>query len=361
MPSCALIYCNTRYGTTTGPNCGLFSFPKLNRQEREKWVKFVQSERGEKKWLPSAASKLCSKHFKKDDIYRGKTGRLMLKKGAVPYSREVESANITRKVCPSCHATLPDSFQATQSRHKQVRSIIAKVYHFLEREYEQLKSLHPETDWSPLSRVRQRAAVATGVSEPDVLHILSEESDRLVAEKKPPNKRARNAHESSSDDDYDDDDDDGTSNDDDDSDKQTEDLMEESSVYIGNVKSEANPLQETEPETLIIKKEPKTITNDSVPEKVCTKRERPNKPKMQDINGSKTNSSAVEACRDDIVRRDKQTTISQPAPHVHTQQITKEVSSSTRSSTVDNMETSSEDPLMLLTEQISIIQEEGIS
>ncbi|XP_047039510.1 uncharacterized protein LOC124644283 isoform X3 [Helicoverpa zea] len=327
MPSCALIYCNTRYGTTTGPNCGLFSFPKLNRQEREKWVKFVQSERGEKKWLPSAASKLCSKHFKKDDIYRGKTGRLMLKKGAVPYSREVESANITRKVCPSCHATLPDSFQATQSRHKQVRSIIAKVYHFLEREYEQLKSLHPETDWSPLSRVRQRAAVATGVSEPDVLHILSEESDRLVAEKKPPNKRARNAHESSSDDDYDDDDDDGTSNDDDDSDKQTEDLMEESSVYIGNVKSEANPLQETEPETLIIKKEPKTITNDSVPEKVCTKRERPNKPKMQDIN----------------------------------RQITKEVSSSTRSSTVDNMETSSEDPLMLLTEQISIIQEEGIS
>ncbi|XP_063899216.1 uncharacterized protein LOC110380703 isoform X3 [Helicoverpa armigera] len=334
MPSCALIYCNTRYGTTTGPNCGLFSFPKLNRQEREKWVKFVQSERGEKKWLPSAASKLCSKHFKKDDIYRGKTGRLMLKKGAVPYSRVIESANKTRQVCPSCHATLPDSFQATQSRHKQVRSIIAMVYHFLEREYEQLKSLHPETDWSPLSRVRQRAAVATGVSEPDVRDILSEEADR---QKKPPNKRARTAHESSSDDDYDDDDD-GTSNDDDDSDKQTEDLMEESSVYIGNVKSEPNPLQETEPETLINKKEPKTITNDSVPEKECKKRERPNKPEIQDINGSKTNSSAVEACSDDIVRRDKQTTISQPAPHVHTQ-----------------------DPLMLLTEQISIIQEEGIS
>ncbi|PZC73297.1 hypothetical protein B5X24_HaOG209687, partial [Helicoverpa armigera] len=94
---------------------------------------------------------------------------------------------------------------------------------------------------------------------------------------------------------------------------------EESSVYIGNVKSEPNPLQDFEPETLIVKKEPKAITNDSVPEKDCKKQERPNKQEIQDINGSKTNSSAVEACRDDIVRRDKQTTISQPAPHVHTQ------------------------------------------
>ncbi|PZC71392.1 hypothetical protein B5X24_HaOG213498 [Helicoverpa armigera] len=279
MPSCALIYCNTRYGTTTGPNCGLFSFPKLNRQEREKWVKFVQSERGEKKWLPSAASKLCSKHFKKDDIYRGKTGRLMLKKGAVPYSREIESANKTRQVCPSCHATLPDSFQATQSRHEQIKSIIAKVYHFLEREYEQLKSLHPETDWSPLSRVRQRAAVATGVSEPDVRDILSEESVGLLVEQKTPNKRARKITTEESSSDNDDDDDDRTSNDDDDSDKQTEDALK---------------LQDFGPETLTTSLKPEAIANNSV------------------------NSSAVEVCSDDIVRRDKQTTISQPAPHVHT-------------------------------------------
>nr|XP_049704200.1 uncharacterized protein LOC110380710 isoform X3 [Helicoverpa armigera] len=218
-------------------------------------------------------------------------------------SYKIESANETRQVCPSCHATLPDSFQATQFRHEQIKSVIAKVYHFLEREYEQLKSLHPETDWSPLSRVRQRAAVATGVSEPDVRDILSEESVGLVVEQKTPNKRARKitTEESSSDND-DDDDDDRTSNDDDDSDKQTEDVL---------------PLQDFGPETRT-SLEPEDSANNTVPETVCIKQEPPDEPHSPDINYS-ANSSAVEACRDDIVRRDKQTTISQPAPHVHTQ------------------------------------------
>ncbi|PZC73298.1 hypothetical protein B5X24_HaOG209688 [Helicoverpa armigera] len=188
-------------------------------------------------------------------------------------SYKIESANETRQVCPSCHATLPDSFQATQSRHEQIKSIIAKVYHFLEREYEQLKSLHPETDWSPLSRVRQRAAVATGVSEPDVLHILSEESVGLLVEQKTPNKRARK----------------GT--------------------------TEESPLQDFGPETRT-SLEPEDSANNTVSETVCIKQEPPDEPHSPDINA---NSSAVEVCSDDIVRRDKQTTISQPAPHVHTQ------------------------------------------
>nr|XP_049704198.1 uncharacterized protein LOC110380710 isoform X1 [Helicoverpa armigera] len=263
---------------------------------------------------PSLSTRVSSKSYK----ISMDTVRRRLKEAAKKRSRparkistkadkeprvKIESANETRQVCPSCHATLPDSFQATQFRHEQIKSVIAKVYHFLEREYEQLKSLHPETDWSPLSRVRQRAAVATGVSEPDVRDILSEESVGLVVEQKTPNKRARKitTEESSSDND-DDDDDDRTSNDDDDSDKQTEDVL---------------PLQDFGPETRT-SLEPEDSANNTVPETVCIKQEPPDEPHSPDINYS-ANSSAVEACRDDIVRRDKQTTISQPAPHVHTQ------------------------------------------
>ncbi|XP_063898874.1 uncharacterized protein LOC110380710 [Helicoverpa armigera] len=227
---------------------------------------------------PSLSTRVSSKSYK----ISMDTVRRRLKEAAKKRSRparknntkadkeprvKIESANETRQVCPSCHATLPDSFQATQSRHEQIKSVIAKVYHFLEREYEQLKSLHPETDWSPLSRVRQRAAVATGVSEPDVRDILSEESVGLLTEQKPPNKRARKGttEESSSDND---DDDDGTSNDDDDSDKQTE------GVCV--------PLQDFGPETRT-SLEPEDSANNTVPETVCIKQEPPDEPHSPDI------------------------------------------------------------------------------
>ncbi|XP_063899187.1 uncharacterized protein LOC110380706 isoform X2 [Helicoverpa armigera] len=262
------------------------------------------------------------------------------------------------QVCPKCYSELPACFLATQTQHKQVRSIIAKVYHFLEREYEQLKSLHPETDWSPLSRVRQRAAVATGVSEPDVLHILSEEADTRAADEDPPRKRPRTENQSEYDDVNEA--------------EQIEEALHEPDVYVATKPAlEPNPLEDSEDETIIIKEEQDdNITYYTVMEAVSApeetedqssvcipKPEPPDVPHSLDINYS-VNSSAVEACRDDIVRRDKQTTISQPAPHVHTHGQYEHTESRALHS---NISQPSDSMLLQVKQEDITIEEEGVS
>ncbi|PZC73301.1 hypothetical protein B5X24_HaOG209691 [Helicoverpa armigera] len=261
------------------------------------------------------------------------------------------------QVCPKCYSELPNCFLATQTQHKQVRSIIAKVYHFLEREYEQLKSLHPETDWSPLSRVRQRAAVATGVSEPDVRDILSEEAD-LAADEDPPRKRPRTDHQSEYDDVNEA--------------EQIEEALHEPDVYVATKPAlEPNPLEDSEDETIIIKEEQDdNITYYTVMEAVSApeetedqssvcipKPEPPDVPHSLDINYS-ASSSAVEACRDDIVRRDKQTTISQPAPHVHTHGQYEHTDSRALHS---NVSQPSDSMLLQVKQEDITIEEEGVS
>ncbi|XP_063899173.1 uncharacterized protein LOC110380711 isoform X2 [Helicoverpa armigera] len=194
----------------------------------------------------------------------------------------MQPEEIKPQVCPECHSVLPDSFLATQTSHKQVRSIIAKVYHFLEREYEQLKSLHPETDWSPLSRVRQRAAVATGVSEPDVRDILSEEADTRAADEDPPRKRLRTEHESEYDDVNED--------------EQIEEALHEPDVYVDTKPAlEPNPLEDSEEEQIFIKEEPDdvNITCYTVMEAVCVPQETEDQIDSQDI---KRPSTKREAC-----------------------------------------------------------------
>ncbi|XP_034830797.2 uncharacterized protein [Maniola hyperantus] len=83
MPTCVLRYCKSRSG---GPevNWSFFSFPPVGNKTRKVWIQFVQKERRENDWLPSSASKLCSKHFRKIDIKVGKTGRACLVKGSLP-------------------------------------------------------------------------------------------------------------------------------------------------------------------------------------------------------------------------------------------------------------------------------------
>uniref|UniRef100_A0A2A4JEE2 HTH psq-type domain-containing protein n=1 Tax=Heliothis virescens TaxID=7102 RepID=A0A2A4JEE2_HELVI len=159
----------------------------------------------------------------------------IIETGATMVQEKIEKKNKAEQVCPNCHVVLPESFQATQFRHEQVRSVIAKVYHFLEREYDELKCSYPDTDWSALSDVRRRAAAATGVTEPLVRAILGEEADKraaaktAAAAKKPAPKRARTAKKKKKKlkrtSDTDDDDDYRNSNNDDDSAKQNEDLL----------------------------------------------------------------------------------------------------------------------------------------
>ncbi|XP_039754368.1 peroxynitrite isomerase THAP4-like isoform X2 [Pararge aegeria] len=84
MPTCVLRYCKSRSGRCPESNWSFFSFPSVGNKTRKEWIRFVQKERREENWLPSSASKLCSKHFRNKDIKVGKTGRACLKKGSLP-------------------------------------------------------------------------------------------------------------------------------------------------------------------------------------------------------------------------------------------------------------------------------------
>ncbi|XP_045500126.1 uncharacterized protein LOC123697668 isoform X2 [Colias croceus] len=70
--------------TTTSSSRSGQRFPRPDREERGKWIKFVQINRSEKNWLPSHYSHVCSLHFREEDIYTTKEGRRYLKKSAVP-------------------------------------------------------------------------------------------------------------------------------------------------------------------------------------------------------------------------------------------------------------------------------------
>ncbi|KAI5637899.1 THAP domain-containing protein [Phthorimaea operculella] len=94
MPSCVLRYCTNNSNTINKIHGVTFhTFPRPGHEKRESWIKFVQKNRGEEFWLPSDYSRICSKHFKEDDKYITKTGRIFLKKSAVPYDNMSDDQN----------------------------------------------------------------------------------------------------------------------------------------------------------------------------------------------------------------------------------------------------------------------------
>ncbi|KAI5637896.1 THAP domain-containing protein [Phthorimaea operculella] len=97
MPSCVLRYCTNN--TNNSSKCRgitFHRFPPKGCPEREKWIKFIQKDRSEKTWLPSDFSRVCSMHFREEDIRYSKTGRRFLKKCAVPCI-DVSTEGLSRK------------------------------------------------------------------------------------------------------------------------------------------------------------------------------------------------------------------------------------------------------------------------
>ncbi|CAG4988173.1 unnamed protein product [Colias eurytheme] len=79
-----LIASGSLEATTTSSSLSGQRFPRPDREERGKWVKFVQINRSENNWLPSHYSHICSLHFREEDKYITKEGRRYLKKSAIP-------------------------------------------------------------------------------------------------------------------------------------------------------------------------------------------------------------------------------------------------------------------------------------
>ncbi|XP_050668549.1 THAP domain-containing protein 5-like [Leptidea sinapis] len=91
MPSCALRYCfNNSQNTSKSQGVTFHKFPKPEQEERELWIKFLQKNRSEETWLPSKHACICSVHFKENDKIITKTGRIYLKKNALPYEGPTE-------------------------------------------------------------------------------------------------------------------------------------------------------------------------------------------------------------------------------------------------------------------------------
>uniref|UniRef100_A0A2A4JCH2 Uncharacterized protein n=1 Tax=Heliothis virescens TaxID=7102 RepID=A0A2A4JCH2_HELVI len=264
--------------------------------------------------------------------------------------------------CPQCYADLP---MTTIARDERVRLVIAKVYQFLEEEYDELKCIYPNTDLFMLSEFSRRTAAATGVTEDLVQEILGEEAVRSAAAEPPPAKRARTAEDGSIDDDVDDVEGNMYI---DDSEEQTEEIvqvMKGPSVYMNNVPMlEIKPLIGFEEETLIIKEETEMDTMD-VP-----KQEPPDELHSEYIN---VNNTATDVSSDEAVRRDKQKTISEPTGHVSTTYVYNRVTDVSIDEVVrrekqkitsePTAHVSTEDPLLIteVKQEDLDIKEEGIS
>ncbi|CAG4962444.1 unnamed protein product [Parnassius apollo] len=80
MPSCALRYClNNSRNIIKSQGVTFHQFCRSCHDTRESWIKFVQKNRSKADY-----SCICSVHFKENDKYTTKTGRVYLKKSAVP-------------------------------------------------------------------------------------------------------------------------------------------------------------------------------------------------------------------------------------------------------------------------------------
>ncbi|KAJ8705682.1 hypothetical protein PYW08_012728 [Mythimna loreyi] len=91
-------------------------------------------------------------------------------------SKSKEKENEIKLFCPKCKTEVSHTAEGIQA--DQTKIIVAKVYNYLEQEYEELKKTFEGIDQTPLSKIRQRTALATGVSETMVEEILQEEARR---------------------------------------------------------------------------------------------------------------------------------------------------------------------------------------
>ncbi|XP_045502016.1 THAP domain-containing protein 5-like [Colias croceus] len=123
MPSCVMRYCfNSSYNTNKARGVTFHQFPHHGHEKREEWIKFVQKNRSEDTWLPSEYSRICSIHFKEDDKYTTKTGRIYLRKTAVPCIDPKKTSE------PSSFKPEPlsDSVSSSESIFDSPRTIVLK-------------------------------------------------------------------------------------------------------------------------------------------------------------------------------------------------------------------------------------------
>ncbi|CAB3261085.1 unnamed protein product [Arctia plantaginis] len=119
MPSCVVKWCRSR---SDMKNTGItfHKFP-INKIQREKWVSEVRLERNESDWRACESSRICSIHFRSEDIYvLGNGKRKRLKKSALPICTMV--SRLPANVNPSddlTSITQNTNLQVDMGKHKE--------------------------------------------------------------------------------------------------------------------------------------------------------------------------------------------------------------------------------------------------
>ncbi|CAG5043838.1 unnamed protein product, partial [Parnassius apollo] len=108
--------------TSKGQGVTFHTFPGPDHDKRESWIQFIRKNRSEEKWLPSKYSRICSAHFKEDDKYITKTGRVYLKKSAVPCD------NPTKSPQPEVLEPLSESVSSSDSIFDSPKKNVRKQY-----------------------------------------------------------------------------------------------------------------------------------------------------------------------------------------------------------------------------------------
>ena len=85
MPtSCCFPQCNQQgFTTPTGEKVSYFSFPSLLLR-RKQWIHAIRREEGKHFKIFPSATKVCSLHFRPEDLWKSLSGRIYVADGAIP-------------------------------------------------------------------------------------------------------------------------------------------------------------------------------------------------------------------------------------------------------------------------------------
>ena len=107
MPSfCCVPKCNQKgYSTSSGEKVSFFNFPK-EPLIRKQWIHAIRRDEG-KDFVITERTKVCSLHFRSEDLRKSINGRIYIKEGGVPSKFDWSGPSPKKRKAPTERQPLP--------------------------------------------------------------------------------------------------------------------------------------------------------------------------------------------------------------------------------------------------------------
>ncbi|KAF9419615.1 hypothetical protein HW555_003893 [Spodoptera exigua] len=115
------------------------------------------------------------------DTVRRRLREAMKKKNEEAGNPDAKKENDRKLFCPNCNTEVETP--AAKRQENQRKIMIARVYHYLAQEFEEMKKMSPPQQMDAMAQLHKRVAAATGVKETAVEQALKEEAKKKEARK----------------------------------------------------------------------------------------------------------------------------------------------------------------------------------